>query len=134
MEADLPSTTTRHDQREDVRLVKDVTYDDENHKSDIPPYGRHGLYQGRGNAVGTWKSRRLAQSFALRCCGGQNSTVFLIQEHTLQQTQSSLHTLYPQYVGEFFCKMSAFANVSLILIKRPPPPRRLVGRRADRVP
>ena len=36
------------------------TYDDEDHKSDVPPYRRHGLYGGRGKAVELWSNRRCA--------------------------------------------------------------------------
>lgn len=51
MEADLPSAK-RDDQREGFRLVTNRTYNDKDHKGDIPPYGRHSSYEGRDKAVG----------------------------------------------------------------------------------
>lgn len=98
MEADLPSTK-RHDQWEDVCHVTNKTYDDENHKGSIASYRRHEKYEGRGQAVGAWKNRRLAQSSALRCGTAAPQTVWWCSKgHTTYGGHGSLIIPHPRCV------------------------------------
>jgi len=46
--------------------VADDTHENDNHKDDVPPYRRHGLYEGRGETVEAWKNRRCDLATVLR--------------------------------------------------------------------
>jgi len=72
--------------------VADGTHEDEKHEDDVAPYGRHGLYEGRGEAVGAWKNRRYGVATALRSrrrscrCTLQKNRPRLIESPRLQAT------------------------------------------------
>lgn len=63
VEADLPRKKKVMINVKASVLVTDETHDDENHEGDISPYGRHGVYEGRGEAAGAWNNRCLAHSW-----------------------------------------------------------------------
>lgn len=66
VEADLQKRKTAMINNKASIQVADGTYDDENHKDDIPPYGRHGVHEVRGGKalgrgiIGVWRTATVA--------------------------------------------------------------------------
>jgi hypothetical protein len=99
MEADLSSAEHHVNGKASV-WVADQTYDDESHKDDVPPYGRHDVMKGerelleRGIIVfGAQQSGHCALATVLR-----KSPADVIQRCTLQQMRSFRDTSIRRYV------------------------------------
>lgn len=67
VEADLQKRKTAMINDKASTWVADGTHDDEDHKGDIPPYGRHGVYEVRGGKtlgrgiIGVWRTATVAR-------------------------------------------------------------------------